>query len=51
MKLFPLGVRLAAYGLVAWGLVELVLVVFAMWWTATTFDSVDTVLPAGTEAL
>jgi hypothetical protein len=30
-----------SYGLLAWGLVELVLVVFAMWWTATTFDSVD----------
>jgi hypothetical protein len=24
------------------GLVEFVLVVFALWWTATTFDSVDT---------
>jgi hypothetical protein len=39
----PLGARLAAFGFLAWGLVGLVLVVFAMWWTATTFDSVDTV--------
>jgi len=43
MKLLSLSARLAAFGVLVWGLVELVLVVAAMWWTASTFDSVDTV--------
>ena len=43
MKLLAHGARVAAYGVLVWGLVEFVLVVSAMSWTAVTFDSVDTV--------